>query len=354
MITRFSPLFRFLLTAALSTSALVLYPQKAADSTSCARNLKSAQVLFGKGQIDQVPSYLNDCMSSGFKREEQIAAYKLLIQSFLLEDKLDAADLMMLSFLSRYPEYKLSETDHSSFTGLYNTFDVKQIIQLSFRVGTNLSFLTFVEQNSLSSDPVPAKNKLSAPGIFLSAEAKIALTRKLELNLGAGLSQTSFTNREQFLDYSEIVYKEKQARIEIPATITYNYASIGIITFYGRGGIGTALDISPVATPLQVPTDRNNPETHTGADISRSDSRIFLDLFAQAGAGVKLKTPRGWISLEARSNFGLFNQVKSGGASAEKLRWDYNYKDDDFHMNNLNFNVGYTQIFYKPVKRTQK
>ena len=78
---------------------------------------------------------------------------------------------------------------------------------------------------------------------------------------------------------------------------------------------------------------------------------LFIDLFGQAGAGLKFKTTLGYLNLEVRSNFGLLNQTVRGGASAEALRWEYKYVDDDFNLNNLNLTLGYTQIFYKPSKR---
>jgi hypothetical protein len=89
-----------------------VYSQK---TGSCAEKLESAQSLFDRGQVLQVPSMLQECMKSGFNREESLAAYKLLIQSYLFEDKLELADSTMLAFLKKNPEYKVSPTDHSSF-----------------------------------------------------------------------------------------------------------------------------------------------------------------------------------------------------------------------------------------------
>jgi hypothetical protein len=52
------------------------------EAGSCAENLKNAQSLFDKGQVEQVPSILRGCMKSGFTREESLTAYKLIIQLF--------------------------------------------------------------------------------------------------------------------------------------------------------------------------------------------------------------------------------------------------------------------------------
>lgn len=48
---------------------------------------------------------------------------------------------------------------------------------------------------------------------------------------------------------------------------------------------------------------------------------------------------------------GIYNQVIRGGEDAVTLAWEYNYRDKNFNLNNLNLSLGYTQIFYKPLKR---
>ena len=83
-----SCLFKILLPVALMAIPLVALPQQ---TSSCAEDLKAAQSLFEKGFVERVPDTLCNCMKSGFKREEQLSAYKLLIQSYILGDKLREA-----------------------------------------------------------------------------------------------------------------------------------------------------------------------------------------------------------------------------------------------------------------------
>lgn len=350
MKTRYSTKNKFILTLLFIAFPMLLFSQK---STTCAENLKSAQSLFDKGQIEQVPGMLRECMKSGFKREEQIAAYKFLIQSFLFEDKLAQADFTMLEFLKKYPEYQLSPTDHSSFVNLFNSFSVKNIIQLSVHLGTNMPFLTFVNDATHSSDAGLNKYSTNALNFFTSIEAKYSLGPRLELNAEGSFSSLTFTNTEDFLNSYKVKYTETQNRIEIPVTATFNFAHFSKFTLYCRAGMGVALNLSTSARVTDVPTDQNNFVLITGADIKRNNSRIFLDMFAQAGTGIKVKIPRGYVSIEARSNFGFFNQVLRGTnlTEEEELDWKYKYIDDDFRLNNLNLSIGVSQIFFKPSKR---
>jgi hypothetical protein len=338
-----------LIIAFLSVIPLTGFSQ---EETTCAENLRNAQTLFDNGQVGEVAGLLSECLKSGFNREEELAAYKLIIQTLLFQDELDKADSTMLEFLRKNPEYELSQTDHSSFVHLYNNFNVKPVVQLVLHVGTNIPFLTFVDQHSVSGDAESSSEYTTeALNLFASLEAKLAIGSKLELNIEGGYSQLSFKNREDFLGIGIVNYSEVQNRVEIPVTMTYNFPDFGKFTAYARAGAGPAFNVSATAKDISFVrgdeisfSDRKSPE------ISRNDSRIKMDIFGQVGGGIKLKIPRGYLNFEIRTNIGIYNQVLYGGDSATQLV-GYNYIDDDFNMNNVNLSFGYTLIFYKPSKR---
>ncbi len=341
---------RLFLIVIISLIPLILLSQEA---TTCAENLKNAQTFFDNGQVEQVPGMLSECLKSGFNREEGLTAYKLLIQTYLFEDKNELADSVMLAFLKKNPEYELSPTDHSSFVFLYNKFNVKSVIQISVHLGTNLPFITFIDPKSVAGIPGEGIYKSKALNLYASLEAKIKLAEKLELNIEGGYSQIKFTNIEDFLRFQETTYNETQQRIEVPLSITYDIKNFGKLTPYGRFGIGPAFTLASKALAESNPKDENNHDDRTRTIIDRNDSRINMDLFVQIGAGIKLKTRGGYFLAELRSNAGALNQTIRGGASPEQLEFHDFYKDDDFHLNSLNFSLGYTQIFYKPSKRKE-
>ncbi len=327
-----------------------------AEAGSCAEKLQTAQNLFDRGQVEQVAGLLQECLKSGFNREESLAAYKLIIQTYLFEDELEKADSAMLNFLKRNPEYQLSETDHSSFVHLYNNFQVDPVVQISLRLGTNLPFTTFIDHRSVSGNSSEGQYTFNALNLYGGLEAKFRLTGKIELNAEAGFSQVAFTKTEKILNIGTSQYNERQSRIEVPVSVNYNIKNFGKITPYVRLGAGPAILLSSTATAEFSPSDINGQPV-TGPDINRRDARIALDIFGQAGAGVKLKTRGGYIFAEARSGFGLFNQtvrpsLPTADHSSAELS-SYHLADDDFNINTLNFSIGYTQIFYKPSKKNQ-
>jgi hypothetical protein len=325
----------------------------AQETGTCAEKLKNAQSFFDKGQVEEVPGLLKDCLRSGFKKEEELTAFKLLIQTFLLKDKLEQADSTMFEFLRKNPEYQLSPTDHSSFVYLYNKFRVKPVLQLSVHAGLNKPFLTFVAP-VLTGEKEVSKFK-STLSLFLSAESKFKIADKTEAGFEVGFSMLKFTNMiTNYNGFTSINYTESQQRIEVPLFVQHNFASFGKFTLYGRGGAGAALTLGVTADAIYTPTDPNNRNSRTGETLNRKDSRIAVDYFAQFGAGLKYKVPKGFFFAEMRSDLGMLDQnVPGKGKTLPQTDFFYLWRDPGFRLNAVNINVGYTYIFYKPSKRKE-
>jgi hypothetical protein len=343
---------RYLFTVLFLIIAASLYSQEAG---TCAEKLKTAQSLFSKGQVEQIPSLLKECMKSGFKKEEELTAYKLLIQTFLLNDKLEQADSTMFEFLKNNPEYQLSPTDHSSFVYIFNSFKVKPVVQISIHAGTNVPFLTFVVPHLTSGEQSKSKFTSNIGNLFFSGESRFKVTNKLELGFEVGFSQMKFNNKINNITGSAVInYAESQQRIELPLFALYNFTSFGKLTLYGRAGFGAAYDLGVTAIASSAPTDPANKSSRTGQSLNRKDSRVQIDCFGQLGAGLKYKISRGFFFVELRSNLGIFDQNVTGGqTTVPVLDFYYAWHDPDFRLNACNINVGYTYIFYKPSKRKE-
>jgi hypothetical protein len=345
-----TPFIRFMFASLFLLLSPGLFSQ---ETGTCAEKLKNAQSFFDKGQVEEVPGLLKDCLKSGFKKEEELTAYKLLIQTFLLQDKLDQADSTMLEFLRKNPEYQLSPTDHSSFVYLYNNFRVRPVLQVSIHAGLNKPFLTFVDPVLTSGEKEVSKFK-SSLNLFFSAESKFKIGKKTEAGFELGYSIMKFTNRIPYYNgYTSINYTESQQRIEVPLFVQYDFTSFGKFIFYGRGGLGAAYTLGVTANAIFTPTDPNNRDTRTGETLNRKDSRIAIDYFAQIGAGLKYKIPMGFFFAEIRTDIGTLDQYKPGGKAIPQTDFFYAWRDPSFRLNAVNINIGYTYIFYKPSKRKE-
>jgi hypothetical protein len=258
----------------------------------------------------------------------------------------------MLLFLRKNPEYRISETDHSSFVNLYQNFNVNPVVMLSLRVGTNFPFLTFIDENSTSGKPVKSDFSADASNLFLSAEAKFKIGKKLEAGAELGYSQLEFRNTGPYLDFADFSYTEYQKRLEIPVNLTYDIITFwGKFTAYGKAGAGAALNLSTTADAALYNNDPFNLDK-TGETLNRNESRNFLDIFVELGGGIKYKIPKGHFFAEIRTNLGILNQNRNGSMEINSDEdYYYLYSDPDFRLNSLNINVGWTYIFYKPSKR---
>jgi len=329
----------------------------AQEPETCAEKLQTAQMLFEKGQVDQVPEMIKDCLKSGFNREESLQAYKLIIQSYLFDEQLDLADSAMLAFLRKNPEYEVSPTDHTSFVSLFNNFISKVIIQFSMHGGANIPFTSTISSGPVLGIPGERTFSRSATNFCVSAEAKYKITRKIELNAEVGYSQFSFMHTEPVSNgiygYAESNYEETQRRIEIPLTATYDAFRFGRFTPYARLGFGPAFNVGSSAIGEFSPNDlRAAPRT--GAS-EKNLPRIFMDVFIQAGAGIKLKVREGFVLAEVRSNLGLFGQSTFQGYISDKddKHFFFNSGEPNFRLNTLNITLGYTWIFYKPARKEE-
>jgi hypothetical protein len=342
-------LFRLLFASLLLIYSAELISQ---ETGTCAENLKNAQSFFEKGQVDSVALMLTECLKSGgFKKEEALTAYKLIIQTFLLNDEIEKADSAMFAFLKKYPEYILSPTDHSSFVYLFNGFKVKPVVQLAVHAGTNIPFMTFVTEHPTAGIPGSSKNSRNIGNLYLSVESKFKVAPKLEICVEAGLSQLKYINTISYLEFATTQYTETQLRLELPVSLTYDFAKFGKFTAYSRTGLGAAYSISVSSTASLTPVDRNNIGSRTGETLKRNDSRVPFDFFAQIGAGLKYKVPRGYFFAEVRTNMGMLEQNVPGGESVPLLEYYYLWRDPSFRLNDMNVNLGFTYIFYKPSKK---
>ncbi len=319
-------------------------------SQDCAVKLQEAQAQFDRGQVELVAGSLMPCLEAGnFSSEDELAAYKLLIHSLLLDEKIQMAEEMMLGFLKRNPEYKHTAADYTGFIYLKNQFLVKPVIMLSVRAGLNYTVLSGRSSNSLSSLEPEISYAREPFNIYAGTEVMLPLTERLKAAAGLFYSSSSFLYTENMMNFGTVSYRESQSRLEVPVTAIYDIKNSGRVTLYGRLGGGLALNLNTDSKPAFTPTDINNGFNRTGENVNRSVSRIRSDLFLQAGVGGALKVPHGYISAEIKTVFGTRNQMIYSNPG--NLEYFFFYSDDNFRVNLAGISFGYTHIFYKPSKR---
>lgn len=318
------------------------------SAQDCAVNLRNAEELFGAGRVEEVPALLESCLESGFTAAEELAAYKLIIRSYLFDDKTDMAEAMMLEFLKKNPEYEVSPTDNTDFVYLFNKFRVRPVIQLGLKAGINYTYILGKDDLSLSGQAAGTDYKNENFTIALGGLVKYKISNLLEAGIDLDYSEASFTNREEFLSYAIVSYSEKQRRLESSLNIYYEPRDFNGFIPYLKGGAGMAYNIATTASSTLYNSDVNNPFERAGPEVARLDSRNRVDIFLVAGLGCKYKLPSGYVFFDMDTRAGLMNQSIPGMPADQELY--YYFTDDRFRLNVMRVSLGYIFIIYKPER----
>jgi len=318
----------------------------------CAVKLREAENSFSQGRVEEVPGLLESCLESGFTREEELSAYKLIIRSYLFDDKTELAEQTMLEFLKRRPEYEISPTDNADFIYLLNQYRVRPVIQVGVHGGGLMTYVTGIgnEGNRQSTSSIPVKPDYTNDQLTftLGLDIRFKLGEKFELGIEADYSEISYRYNEDYLNFGLVDYFEKQQKIEA-SFMGYCVPKVfGRFSPYLKLGSGVGYNLATNANPLFEPIDVNNPAKRTGAAANRLSARIPLDAFIHPGAGVKFKLPSSYIFVDISSHISL--RFQSFAANPDNEEYYYLYTDDRFVLNTLRFSAGYIFIFYKPEK----
>ena len=322
-----------------------------ARGQDCSVKLRDAENRFNAGLVEEVPALLKECLDKGFTRAEELTAYQVIIRSYLYDDKMDLAEQTMLEFLQKYPEYEIRTTDNADFIYLLGKFRVKPVVQISLKGSANLSFISVMERNSLSGDPVKGKYRNGSATYGLGIDARFTITDRIEIGGGIDYSQLGFNYMEELLDFTRVNYSEKQQRLELPLEVYYNPKHYGLFYPYIKAGTGLAMNFRTVAVVNTENIDVNNAVPHTGEPENRNPARNFADPLFIAGLGCKIKLPHSYFFADISTRMGLRNQ--SVTENPGNLPWHYFYSDDLFRINALKLSVGYIYIFYRPEKREE-
>ncbi len=318
------------------------------SAQDCAVNLRNAEELFDAGRVEEVPALLESCLESGFTAAEELAAYKLIIRSYLFDDKTDMAEAMMLEFLKKNPEYKISPTDNTDFIYLFNKFNVKPVIQLGLKAGINYTYILGKQDLSVSGEAAGADYRNENFTIALGGLVKYKINDFLEAGIELDYSEASFNISEEFLSYGIVSYKEKQRRLESTVNIYYEPWYFNGLIPYFKAGAGMAYNISTTASSTLYNSDVNNPFERAGPEVNRVDARNRADILIAAGLGCKYKLPSGYVFFDLDTRAGMMNQSIPGVPTDQELY--YFFTDDMFRLNVIRASLGYIFIIYKPER----
>ena len=339
---RYVTLFLLLLSFSVMVSA---------QEGSCSFKLEEAENLYETGVLDSIPSMLRGCMADGFDDDELSRAYKLLILTYLFEDYQEMAELTMLKFLKKFPEYELKANDPVEFKYLYESYQTVPVFSIGAVGGINYSFIRVIEPFGLSYDE-NVYGEYTSAGVGYQAGVQFIkyVNEHIDIHLDVIYNARKFDYTIQQLD-SRVEYDENQSILSFPLTGTYNYR-MGMISAYARLGFSVDYRMSSTAGLSRYVDDNAGIDDITGSDLDILADRSEINLALVGGGGLKYHVKKGYVMLDIRYHFGVTNQVVEENRFANDEKWaNYQYVDDDFAMNNLFISAGYVFSIFKTRKK---
>lgn len=326
----------------------------------CSFVLREAQNLYSQGLIEEIPGMLQNCLRSGFTKEERQQAYKLIIFSYLFDNNKEAAEEAMLNFLRRYPEYQITPTDPVEFVYLYESYKTNPVFNYGLFGGLNLSHGTVVNRvptlSNIKYDYVPV-----APGFHAGLKFDYYVHPRWQISLEPMFMQTrhTFSYEDNIqINFAVVEYEESQTGIALPLSVAWDVKPGNFTPFIRLGGQVQYLLSSGIDPKIYIyDVSDGSPRTEQNAtDIDNTTIRKSFYYAAFAGGGVKLKIPKGHFFLDIRYNFS-FTEVLSAkedryydDPEVQDLIWFDLLADSDYRLNNVLFSIGYVHSFYNPKK----
>jgi hypothetical protein len=326
---------------------LTWLPALQAQNT-CTEQLNKAQRSFDDGLLDDIPMMLENCMNDGFTKEEKANAYKLLIQTYLFNEELQKADVLMMQFLNEFPNYSIVVNDPKEFINLYNTYRTDPIFKIEVRTG--IIFTTpYISEDFGPSDITTVKPDYQLKtGFNLEADFINNLTGDFDYSAGISFTLLRLGYINMPYDYSTVVASLNHFYIGIPLAVRYNY-NAGPFILCATAGIEPVYLLSSTASIIRTDNiigEEPIPGTEIYTDAHRMmDVRPFLSL------GSNIDLGRDQLKVTIGYKFSLFNKLDPASYYSDiNLGSKYFYFEDDMLLHHGHVSLSYIRPIYQPKK----
>lgn len=317
----------------------------------CLVTLKKVQKDYEEGIIEKIPETLAKCLNSGLGGEDKVTAYKLLINVYLFDDRLDKAEETMEKLLVFEPEIKPNEAvDSKEFITLFESYRTIPLYSIGLTAGINYSSITIDKEfGTYNTDLYDGEYSAPDFGFQVGLNANYLIFKNVYANLEAFFSNKKFSYKTELNKFSTLEFNESESTIQVPLTIAYHIGKKSIKPTFKLGSY-INYNLSSKSEFIRSYTE-NTQSNITGPLIDVSSMRTDLNYGLIGALGVKYKVKEAYWFLDASYTYTLTSSVKPNERySNPELLYDYQYIDDNFSINNIFISIGYSRLFYKPKK----
>lgn len=371
MVVRLLILCGFMISLMVPVTAQVQSPIVTSTDEDCDQKLSLAETEFSSGHFYGIPAILRNCLENGdLSKVQQVRAYLILCQVYLILDDPTAAGDNYLRLLKADPEFVPNENDHPiDIVYLSKQYTAMPIFTPHFRLGLNSSFYRLI--HAISTEPYMQNS--SSPikfGFQFGGGVDWNINENFSLCLEGNFASTNFERLlSGVVGTDETLIQGNQLWLDFPLYAKYMFAVSPTWKPFVYSGISAGLLLS--ASNQFTFTD-NKP---TGAQLvaegpseSVTNQRDKLSLSWVMGGGVRYKVGPNYIYADLRYAAGLTNmandqtifyqdpgsldpaQIGNPNNYLSNNVTRYHYISDLFRMDNLSLSFGFVKPLYDPRK----
>ena len=323
--------------------------------TDCEATLAIATAEFNAGRFFSLPSILQDCLDRGFTKEQQVRAYILLCQVYLINDNPDEAEASYIKLLQADPEYIATPAiDPIDVVYLSQKFTTRPVFTPNFKAGLSSSFVSIIHAQATTQDSTNASNTLKL-GWTIGGGIDWNMSDRLALSIDALVSSKSLQKtRSNIFDGDISNHTANLTWIDLPLFLKYQ-DYIGRWRPFAYAGYGFHFTLSSQAQLTYVNVEgkkdvENEGTAPTeGSEINFTKKQNVFNRSLVFGGGMKYKIGKNYLFADLRLNLGLSNvtRVPQIGFADEELT-RYNFINDLYRVNSIQLLVGYIIPYYNP------
>jgi hypothetical protein len=343
-------LFQWLLLAGfplLPHSGSILWAQDI-----CTQNLEDARRRFEEGRYYEIENLLEDCINSGFTRQERIESLHLLTTTYLYLDRMEEADSSYLYLLTIDPEHQVNPVvDPPDLVFLHESFRTKPIFAWNVSIGINQPIDRIIYDYSAYGDS-EKKSSVRETGIMAGVGISFYIVRNLTANMEGRYMRSLYIQKEEFLNS---IYQSQRRVVmdfaSVPVYFKYEIMRKGLKPYFFAGMMGNFL----LASRYDNLVRSGSTEEITQNEFDFGESASFLNYSLLAGAGVMLKTSGiEYFAMELSYGLGMNNYTNElkRYASSDLQREIINFgtEQDAYRLDHIMLNIKFIRPFYKPKK----
>lgn len=328
----------------------------------CTVKLQQAEKLYEEGRIEKVPDLIDNCIESGFNKENKIRALRLLTLVYLYEDRQDEAEETILKLLKIDPEYQINRNvDPIEFIRLHSMFNTESVFSLGVVLGGNFTTPRLIETYS-GTDFDSAGTNYSSNGIgfAIGLKAIYHLNENIEIVFEPKFSQQKFMVSENtsalsvFGNASEVL-----SYIDLPLLGSYYFYEYRDFQFFADLGFSYSILVAgKMDGQINGFPDGENQDTKGSSIVTKEFRKPYL-ASGIVGVGLKYNLKRDNFHVNLRYNMGFNNIIIEEESNDyaystddyKGLVWDYHYVDNNFSLSNFSILISYNHEFYIHSKK---